>query len=214
MLLSTIALLSRPLPEGCVHFPSAKGGRVLQACRPGDELQLTVLESDGRSTSINRIEADMVSGGVPTGPAAWSPSGDRVALEIGLDEEPGILLIDLTGEPSAIFVDRVLVDANVSGAQPQWSASGEWLIFATSGTGDWNHEGVYGLRISDGGVFRLVTAVPRSMEVVDDVLYLKRVDRADPARSELVEFKLRTLLAQAERIATLSSPARERRNKN
>lgn len=213
-ILSAAALWSSPMANHCVFFPAPKGERVLLACRPGDAMQLAVVGLDGRRTEIADIEPDMVSGGVPTGPAAWSPTGDHVALEIGLDEEPGVLLITLGERPSALFVDRVLVDAGVSGAQPQWDSSGKWLIFATSGTGEWNREGVYAMRVADGAVFRLLTAVPRSLRVADDVLYLQRVDRADPAKSDLAVFRLPALLRSAERVGTAAAvPARKRSEK-
>ena len=105
-------------------------------CRPDDVSSLVVHTADSAATRV-QSERDIAGGGVPTGPAAWSPSSDRVALEIRLDEEPGILLIDLRGHPTGVFVDRALVDSNVSGTQPQWDTPGKWLIFATSGTGDW-----------------------------------------------------------------------------
>jgi hypothetical protein len=200
LLLSTLTLWSLPFAEDCVFFPNLRGDRVLIACRPADELLLTVYSADGRSTQVGAID-QAVRGGVPTGPAAWSPSGDRVALEIGLDEEPGILLISLLGKPSAIFVDQILVDANVSGAQPQWDPSGEWLIFATSGTGDWKSEGVYAMRVRDGVVFRLLSVVPRRMRIAGDFLYLDQLDRADPSRSDLKAFRLSALLKSGHQVA-------------
>lgn len=212
-LLSAAAILSVPLSDDCGFFPSPSGDRVLLACRPSGELRLTVTTAGGQTTTIDDVETDMARHAVPTGPAAWSPYGDAVALEIGLDEEPGVLLITLKDRPTAIFVDRVLADANVSGAQPHWDRSGEWLIFATSGTGDWANEGVYALRINDGAVFRLLDAVPRRIKVAGDFLYVERVDRDAPERSILANFKIPELIRGGERVATVDMPRRRRQQK-
>lgn len=207
LVLYASALLTLPLSNDCGFFPSLNGDCVLVACRPGDVLSLVVHTGDGAATRV-QIEADIARDGVPTGPASWSPSSDRVALEIGLDEEPGILLIDLKGQPMAVFVDRALVDSNVSGTQPQWDASGKWLIFATSGTGDWENEGVYGYRVSDGALFRLASALPRRLKVAGDFVYLERADHADPSKVHLVALRLQTLLEAGTRMGDSSSKRR------
>lgn len=207
LVLCANALLTLPLSSDCVFSPSLSGDRVLVACRPADVLSVVVHTADGAETRV-QLEGDIAREGVPTGPAAWSPSNDRVALEIGLDEEPGILLIDLKGQPTGVFVDRALVDSNVSGTQPQWDASGKWLIFATSGTGDWRNEGVYGYRVADGAVFRLASALPKRLKVAGDFVYLERADRADPSKVHLVALRLQTLLQAGTRIGNSSSRRR------
>lgn len=110
------ALWTLPLDSNCHVWPNRRGDRALIACTSERGLQLAVLASDGTKVEVQRIDRDIAEMGVASGPAEWSPTGKQVALEIGLDKEPGVLLIDVSDVPSAVFVDRGLAAASVSGA--------------------------------------------------------------------------------------------------
>jgi hypothetical protein len=214
LVLAATTAWSMPLADDCLFAPNRTGTRLLVACRPDDTMLLTLVDATGKRVPVEVVDADIAEGGVPTGPAAWSPSGDLVALEIGLMEEPGVLLIDTGAAPRAVFVDAILADDGVSGARPQWDRSGAWLLFQTSGTGDWDQEGVYAVRVRDRVLFRLLAVVPRRMQVAGDMLYLTEVDRADPALRSLVAYDLPKLLRDATRVGAIEAPPRERATKN
>ncbi|HKR62133.1 MAG TPA: hypothetical protein VJZ00_00265 [Thermoanaerobaculia bacterium] len=175
-------------------------------------MRLAFMAKDGTTIEVQRVDSDIAQSAVATGPAAWSPADTHVALEIGLDEEPGVLLIDVSRQPSAVFVDRALASANVSGAGPQWDSSGAWLVFRTSGTGEWENEGIYAREIKGGAMLKLVAGVPRSMTVASDTLFVTLLQADDRRKDELVIFDLPTLLKQGSRVAIANS-ARKRTEK-
>lgn len=210
VLMTVIPMLTMPIDPDCSVWPNQKGDGLLMACGSSEGLQLCLITSDGRRTAVDNVDAPDA---VATGPVAWSPTDSYVAIEIGLDEEPGILLIDVSERPSAIFVDKVLVSANVSGAGPQWDSTGGWLVFRTSGTGDWENEGIYTRRIADGETFKLIDAVPRSMTISNGSLFLTRRVGTDPTKADLLIFRLPELLRDRMRIGKESMP-RERAEKD
>ena len=209
---AVVPLWTLPVDSNCRVWPSPKGDRVLVACTSERGMQLAIRQSDGRTVDVERLDREIAQNGVATGPAAWSPTGEEVAIEIGLDEEPAILLIDASQEPSAIFVDRELAAANVSGADPQWDTTGKWLIFRTSGTGDWNNEGIYVRESKSGTTRRLVNVVPRSITVAGDTLFVTR-SQPGSTKSELMTFSLTKLLKQDVSVDTEMS-ARKRQGKD
>ena len=214
LLLATAAavpLWTLPLDGDCRVWPGPKGDRVLMACTSERGMQLAIHRSDGRTADVERLDREIAEVGVATGPAAWSPTGKEVALEIGLDEEPAILLIDASHEPSAIFVDRELAAANVAGADPQWDPTGKWLIFRTSGTGEWANEGIYVRESKSGAIRRLLNVVPRSITVAGDTLFVTRSPTGS-TRAELMTFSLTDLLKQGTSVEGETS-ARKRRAK-
>lgn len=214
LVLAATAAWSMPFADDCVFAPNRKGTRVLVACRPGDTMLLTLVDAAGKGVPVEVADAEIAEGGVPTGPAAWSPADDLVAIEIGLMEEPGVLLIDTGAAPRAVFVDAILADDGVSGARPQWDRSGAWLLFQTSGTGEWDQEGVYAVRVRDRVLFRLLKVVPRQMQVAGDTLYVTEVDRADPALRTLRSYDLPKLLQDGVRVGPIEAAPRERAPKN
>ena len=105
-----------------------------------------------------------------------------------------------------------LAVANVSGADPQWDTSGEWLIFRTSGTGEWENEGIYARDPKNGAIGRLVQVVPRSITVAGDTLFVTRSPSAGAPRGEVMVFSLAALLKQ-DTPATRGTSARTRHHK-
>jgi hypothetical protein len=215
VLISIAPMATFPVGSDCGFWPNHKGDRVLIACESDDGLHLSLLTVGGARRPIASGDADVMRQAVASGPATWSPADSHVALEVGLDEEPGVLLIDAGDNPSADFVDKVLVESNVSGAGPQWDVSGDWLIFRTSGTGDWAHEGVYARRIKDTAVFKLLGTVPRAMVVSNNTLFMSRSVENMPGQAEWLIFDLPKLLQQGKPVVSNSkSMSRECANKN
>ena len=106
------------------------------------------------------------------GDPVWSSDGSSVALEVALDEEPGVLLVTLGPQLRVHFVDKSLLHLGLSGMGPAWSLDGQWLLFHTSGTGSsLREEGIYGYRLSDGRTYRLLRARVNSIAVGRDHIF-------------------------------------------
>src|SRR5687768_1507963 len=84
------------LGNDCHVWPNHRGDRALTACRSDDAMRLALVSRDGKTIQVHQVDGGVVQSAVPSGPAVWSPADTHVALEIGLDEEPGILLIDVS----------------------------------------------------------------------------------------------------------------------
>lgn len=156
-------LWSKPVDSGCTLSASPKGDRTLVTCSSGGTLTLLLMTADGRALPVEDLDA-VLHNAVPTGSPEWSPSGRSIALEVGLDEEPGVLMIEARDKPSAVLIDRPLIPMQIAAAGPQWHSSGDWLVFHTSGSGGvLANEGVYALRVKDRVVFKLLASSVRSM---------------------------------------------------
>ena len=211
--LALSALWSKPIDTGCTLSASHKGDRALISCRSGDGLKLSVTTADGQSLSVEDIDA-VLGDAVPTGSPEWSPSGRFVALEVGLDEEPGVLLIDAIDKPSAVLIDRPLIAMQIAAAGPRWHSSGDWLVFHTSGAGgDLSNEGVYALRVKDRTMFRLLVANVRSMAVSGATLYVVRVNVEADGKGELLAFNIDDLVRKAVRVVPVENARRARHEK-
>jgi hypothetical protein len=209
-LLILASLWSKPVDSGCTLSASYKGDRALMSCKSEDGLTLSVTTADGRSLSVDDIDA-VLRDAVPTGLPEWSPSGRFVALEVGLDEEPGVLLIDASDKPSAVLIDRPLIPMQIAAAGPQWHSSGDWLVFHTSGAGGaLANEGVYALRLKDRAIFRLLTASVRSMALSEATLYVVRVSVEANGKGELLALNIDDLMRKAVRVVPVENAARTR----
>lgn len=148
------------------------------------------------------------------GSPEWSPSGRFVAFEVGLDEEPGVLLIEANDQPSAVLIDRPLIPLQIAAAGPQWHSSGNWLLFHTSGAGGvLANESVYALRMKDRAIFRLLASSVRSLALSDDTLYVVRVNVEADGKGELLAFDVEDLIRKAVRVAPGENAARARHQK-
>ena len=211
--LALASLWSKPVDSGCTVSASRNGDRALMSCRTGYGLTLSVIMADGRSIPVKDVDA-VLRDAVPTGCPEWSPSGRFVALEVGLDEEPGVLLIDASDKPSAVLMDRPLVPMQIAAAGPQWHSSGDWLVFHTSGAGGvLANEGVYALRLQDRAIFRLLAANVRSMALSGPTLYVVRVNVESNGKGELLAFNIDDLMKKLVRVIPVENASRARHEK-
>jgi hypothetical protein len=216
LLLSGLArnsLWSKPVDSGCTVSTNRTGDRALVSCRTEDALSLSVATSDGRLLPVEDIDA-VLGDAMPTGSPEWSLSGRFVALEVALDEEPGVLLIEVRDKPVAIFVDRPLVPMQIAAAGPQWHPSGDWLVFRTSGAGGvLANEGVYALRLRDRAIYRLLATSVRSMALSGATMYLVSVTAEADGAGELLTFNVDDLIRKAVRVVPGGRTARARHEK-
>lgn len=210
-------LWSKPIDTACTLSASHNGKTVLTSCRSQEALALTLVTSDGRSLPVEDVDAVMRDA-VPTASPLWSPSDEFVVMEVALDEEPGVLLIEVSDTPNARLFDRSLTRMQLSATGPQWH-SGEWLVFHTSGTGgDLAMEGVYALRLKDRVLFRLLSLNATRIAVTHTTLYVSHMPISPGGKRALSAFPMRVLLEKATRVApgdaatvpatTTSSPGR------
>lgn len=208
LLTTVISLSLQALDSGCTLSTGHNADRALMSCMTDGALTLSVRTADGRSFSVEDVDA-VLPDAVPAGAPEWSPSGRFVALEVGLDEEPGVLLIDVSDKPTAVLIDRPLIPLKIAAAGPQWHPSGDWILFHTSGAGgDFSNEGVYALRLRDRAIFRLLASNVRSMAVSGATLYVVRVNVDAPGKGEFLTFNIDELIRKGIRIVRGAHAAR------
>jgi hypothetical protein len=211
--LAPASLWAKPADRACTLSASHKADRALLSCRTGDTVALSVVTADGRALSVEDVDG-VLRDAVPVESPQWSPSGRFVALEVGLDEEPGVLLIDVHDKPSAVLIDRPLIPMQIAAAGPQWHPSGEWLLFHTSGAGgDLANEGVYALRLQDRAIFRLLAANVRSMGVSGATLFVVRLNIEANGKSELLALDIDDLMRKGVRVFPVENTERARHEK-
>jgi hypothetical protein len=200
---------AQPVDNDC-RLSSGRSNSVLMACRSEDGLHLWVVSADGRRTRVEDVDR-VLPDAVPVGTFASSPSGEFAALEVALDEESGVLLVDMSDKPSVTLLDRPLIPMQIAAAGPQWHPSGEWLLFVTSGTGgDLAKEGVYGLRMKDRAIFRITAANTTTFALADDTLYVVR-KAVEAKTSELVGVSFAGALKSAIQVVPSERSASRRR---
>lgn len=199
-------LWSSPVGPDCATSASGREPLVLMLCNSEDGLQMSIVRSGGRTTPVRDVDAVLRNAFVTRAPA-WAPSGRFVAVEVALDEEPGVLLVDVAGSPSVVFVDKALIPLGVALEHPQWRSS-EWLVFRTSGMGaDLYKEGIYALRMRDRAIFRLLAFDVREFTVTAQTLYVtgRPVRSTVPAR--LLAFSFEQLLKGAVAVVGTNPPS-------
>lgn len=211
--LALVTLWSKPVDSNCTVSANRRGDRALLSCRTGDGLRLSVVTADGRSLPVGDVDA-VLHDAVPTESPEWSQSGRFVAFEVGLDEEPGVVLVDVSDKPSAVLIDRPLIPMQIAAAGPRWHSSDDWLLFHTSGAGGaLANEGVYALRLADRAIFRLLAANVRSMAVSEATLYVVRVNVEADGKGEVLAFKVDDLIRKGVRVVPVENAARARHEK-
>jgi hypothetical protein len=186
--------------DECVMSPSTSGD-VLIVCQEADGLSLTVVTKEGEKYGLEPESPAYLEGMRSAVVPVWSPSGKRIAFQVGLDEEPEVLIVTLGPDPSITRFDVVLAPLGVSAASPHWGLTDEWLIVMTSGTGArYDAEGVYGWRLSDGTVIRLIGGIAGQLLIVGDFLYISYSDHGDRPGPTVAMFELAQLLAGAQHL--------------
>lgn len=195
LIFGTLYVWAQDVASGCMVSVSPRGTAAVVVCRDAQSgLTISAVDADSRNPAedVDQVLRDARLIGDPV----WSSDGSSVALEVALDEEPGVLLVRLGSRLRVHFVDKSLLHLGLSGMGPAWSLDGQWLLFHTSGTGgSLREEGIYAYRLSDGRTYQLLRARVSSIAVGRDHLFA--VVAAGGSASSLRSYSLNDLLTGA-----------------
>jgi hypothetical protein len=194
LIFSTLYVWAQDVASGCRVSVPPRGATAIVICRNA-ESGLTISAVDADSSDPAEDVDHVLRDAKLIGDPVWSSDGSSVALEVALDEEPGVLLVRLGSRLRVHFIDKSLLHLGLSGMGPAWSLDGQWLLFHTSGTGgSLRDEGIYAYRLSDRQTYQLLRARVSSIAVGRDHIFAVV---AGGAASSLRSYSLNDLLTGA-----------------
>ncbi len=211
LIFGSLYLWAHNVASGCKVSAPARAMTPVVVCSDR-KTGLTIFTVDADSIiaveDVDKVLADARL----TGDPVWSSDGSSLALEIALDEEPGVLVVRLGTRSRVHFVDKSLVPLHLSGMGPVWSPDDRWLLYHTSGTGGrLRDEGVFAYRASDGATYRVLRARVSSIAVSREHLFA--IITGGGRTPSLRSYPLKELLAGASAIEDVRQPPVDRFHK-